>query len=275
VTTWLAVLLWLIAGAALISQVARQVAANPRSFESRAERTEFLESNRPTEGSYVFYGAAVLVGLVIAAAVWPSFTSLLDRAFAMILERDQAVTFSVVDAGLLVAFFVGYAVVARSADRLVVGAIRNGLYRAFGPERERNPNESGADIERITGWFTVAVGVTVLAFWAVQLASGRVPEIQTDAVSIGVRIGADALTGIALLVAGGAVLTGKSYAERAFLLAFGLLTYSLLSMVALFAARGDPFGTGLFVVLVLVTVGIGVSYLRTRGRPRRVELKLA
>ncbi|MCT9096445.1 hypothetical protein [Haloarchaeobius sp. HME9146] len=256
VTTWLAVLLWLVVGAVVVKQLVRQVTANPRSFDSPTERLAFLDRDRPTQTAYVFYTATVLVGLVVAAAVWPAVGTLLDRLFAMVLERQDGATFDVQSAALLGAFFVGFAVAARAADRLVVGGCRDLLYRSLQPTDVAASATARADAMRLAGWAAIAVAVVLVGYWLVLLGSGQVPAVQDEPLPLTPRLVGQVGTGIALLVAGTALVTERSYAIRAFLVAAGLLAYAFVDAVGYFVQQGDTVGVGLFVALTVVAVGV-------------------
>ncbi|WP_435360294.1 hypothetical protein [Haloarchaeobius sp. DFWS5] len=263
VTTWLAVLLWLVAGGVVVQAVRRQLSANPQSFPTAKARLDALDDRRPTPATVVFLAVAGLVGLVLGAAAWPAVDSLLERALAVVLVRDETVAFTALDAATLCVFAVGFAVVARALDRLVVGAVCQHIARslrtveAVGAIEANSPADREADV--VFGWFALGAGLALTGYWVIALASGAAGPGVTGSLSV-TLVGA-LVTTTALFVAGTALLVGHSDGDRAFLVAVGLLVYAAVDTASYLAELGDALGVAVFVSLAGLAIAVVVMAL--------------
>ena len=99
--------------------------------------------------------------------------------------------------------------------------------------------------------FAVIVGVAMLAIWAWLLSTGGYPELELSPVSAWIHLAAEAATAAILIVAGLALVTHKSWARKAYLVAIGALLFSVVNAVALYGERGN-------IPLVLFFIVLGI-----------------
>lgn len=136
--TGLALLLWLVAGVTALAIVVPQVQANPRRFETRHERDAFLDANRPSATQYRFALALVVLGGIVSVLAWQTFLDVLGALLPFVIELDGTLpsTLSPATVAVFVLFVVGFAAYSRGLDRLVIGVVRDLLYRSTVDEWE-------------------------------------------------------------------------------------------------------------------------------------------
>ena len=133
VRTSLAVAIWVIAGLSLLGLVLTQVKANPRRFENAEGLNRFLAVRRPTDRHYRFHLALTIFGGTTAMLAWERTLAVLAAILPMVVapSGELPATITVGNAAVLVVFFLGFAASARGLDRLVIGGVREFLYRAY------------------------------------------------------------------------------------------------------------------------------------------------
>lgn len=136
--TLVALLLWLVFGLTVGTTVLAQVRANPPTFGSANERDAFLDANRPSERDYRFNLALLVLGGSTAVLAWPTMLEVLRGLLPVVVTLDGTVpaVLTVGNVAVLVVFFLGFAAYARGLDRLVVGGMREFLYRTSADDWE-------------------------------------------------------------------------------------------------------------------------------------------
>jgi len=119
---------------------------------------------------------------------------------------------------------------------------------------------------RFAGWYAVAVGLLMLAQWGVSLATGQVPELQTEPWRIYFHLAGEFITALGLIVGGVALLNRLPWAMAAYLVAAGMLLYSVIVSPGYFAQQGQWAFVGLFGLLLVLTLW-SMSWI---ARARRV-----
>ena len=107
--------------------------------------------------------------------------------------------------------------------------------------------------------YSIIVGIAMLGIWTVQLLTGQAPELKTAPIEIALAITADWLTAIMLLVSGFGLLSGRNWAYKLYLFAFGMLVYSVLISSGYFGQLGNAIFVALFAVLFILCVIFVVS----------------
>ncbi|MEA3376149.1 MAG: hypothetical protein U9R72_08150 [Chloroflexota bacterium] len=110
---------------------------------------------------------------------------------------------------------------------------------------------------RFVAWYSIAVGILMLGQWTFFLASGQVPELQTEPFRIAFHLLAEGVTAIALIVSGISLVRRTSWARQAAFASLGMLTYTVLVSPGYFAELGQWPLVGMFGVLLILTL---VSY---------------
>jgi hypothetical protein len=102
--------------------------------------------------------------------------------------------------------------------------------------------------------FALIVGAGMIGQWLFFLATGQVPELKTEPLRIVFHLAAEFTTAIALLVGGIALLTGQTWGRWFYLLAMGMLLYTVIVSPGYFAEKGQWAFVGMFAVVLLLTL---------------------
>lgn len=107
--------------------------------------------------------------------------------------------------------------------------------------------------------FALVVGAGMIGQWVMFLVSGQVPELETEPLRIRFHLVAEFVTAIALLVGGIALLTDQTWGRWFYLLATGMLLYTVIVSPGYFAQKGQWAFVGMFaVVLVLALISVAL-----------------
>ena len=87
----------------------------------------------------------------------------------------------------------------------------------------------------------ILIGLSMLGFWAVAVATRRVPEIDSGGIEIWFHIAAEAVTGVVLIFGGIAVLVDGESPLTVVLssLGLGMLVYTLIVSPGYYVERRD------------------------------------
>ncbi len=107
---------------------------------------------------------------------------------------------------------------------------------------------------RLPAWYAIAVGVLMIGQWSFFLATGQVPELQTEPLGIAFHLVAEGVTAIALIGSGYSLLKEARWAREATFASLGMLTYTVLNSPGYFAEQGEWPLVGMFGVLLILTL---------------------
>ena len=110
-------------------------------------------------------------------------------------------------------------------------------------------------------WYGIIVGVLMLAQWGFFLATGNVPEVQTEPIRLGFHLAAEALSAAGLLISGVGLLTGRRWSIFTFFVSAGMVIYSEIFSPGYFAQQGQWIMVCMFAILLL---GAVISLLKLR-----------
>jgi hypothetical protein len=102
----------------------------------------------------------------------------------------------------------------------------------------------------------------MLAQWSVFLLTGNVPELQTEPLRIAFHLAGEFTTAIGLVVSGIGLLRGRRWAARLYLLAAGMLLYTVIVSPGYFAQQGHWPMVGMFGALFALTLASIATVLR-------------
>jgi hypothetical protein len=92
---------------------------------------------------------------------------------------------------------------------------------------------------KFAGIFALVVGLLMVGQWTASLVTGRVPELATAPLAIAFHLAAEILTALALVLAGLAILKKIRWGRTLFLVAGGMVLYSIINSPGYFAQRGQ------------------------------------
>lgn len=107
---------------------------------------------------------------------------------------------------------------------------------------------------KFAGWYGIVVGLLMLAMWGFFLATGQVPELQTEPFRIYFHLAAEFTTAIGLIVGGIGLLRGFSRATIIYFVAAGMVLYSLIVSPGYYAQQGQWVFVAMFIVLAALTM---------------------
>jgi hypothetical protein len=106
----------------------------------------------------------------------------------------------------------------------------------------------------LIGVFALLVGILMIAQWMLSLVTKRVPEIQTEPIRIRLHITAEFVTAAVLIASGVGLLTGSAYGPPLYLVAAGMLIYTVIQSPGYFAEKRQWPMVWMFVVLFVLAV---------------------
>lgn len=107
---------------------------------------------------------------------------------------------------------------------------------------------------RFTGWYSIIVGILMLAQWGFFISTGQVPEFQTAPWSIAFHLAGEAATALALIISGAGLLRGAAWARTVSFVALGMLTYTVIVSPGYFAQQGVWPLVGMFLLLLVLAL---------------------
>jgi hypothetical protein len=107
--------------------------------------------------------------------------------------------------------------------------------------------------------YAILVGIGMIGQWSVSLATGRVPELKSEPFRIAFHLAGEFLTAVALIAAGLGLWMGAPWGRAAYLVAGGMLLYTVVVSPGYFAQRREWPMVGVFgVLLVLALLALGL-----------------
>jgi hypothetical protein len=126
---------------------------------------------------------------------------------------------------------------------------------------------------RLAGWYGILIGVFMVAQWSLSLAAGGVPELQTEPYRIYFHLAAEFSTALALFAGGLALLKHWRWGLSIYLVAAGMLLYSVIVSPGYFAQLGQWAMVGMFAVLLALTMWTISEVARAQSAERTVLSK--
>ncbi len=108
--------------------------------------------------------------------------------------------------------------------------------------------------QKYIGLYAIVVGCLMLAQWVFFLATGQVPELQTEPIRLVFHLAAEFSTALALIGSGTALLRRLSWGRTAAFIALGMLLYTVIVSPGYFAQQGAWPLVAMFAALLLLAV---------------------
>ncbi len=107
---------------------------------------------------------------------------------------------------------------------------------------------------KISGIFTLSMGILMIAVWIVYLALGKFPELKTVPFEATFLLIAESLTAIALLLGGAGILKKQKWGKKLNLTAMGMMLYTVINSIGVFGQDGIIPLVIFFIILTLLTI---------------------
>jgi hypothetical protein len=124
-----------------------------------------------------------------------------------------------------------------------------------------------------TGWgnrgmalFALVMGASIIGLWALLLATGQAPELESAPIRFAGHLAAEGVTALALLAAAYGLLAGRAWAIPLYLVATGLLLYAMLQALGYYLAQGEMIFVAMFSLFTLLAL---ILLFRAIARRRR------
>ncbi len=102
--------------------------------------------------------------------------------------------------------------------------------------------------------FALIVGVGMIGMWGVFYFTNQIPELESEPIRIKFHLAGEFITALSLIIGGLALLTGQSWASAAYLVAMGMLLYTVIVSPGYFAQLGQWTFVVMFGVIILLGI---------------------
>ena len=110
------------------------------------------------------------------------------------------------------------------------------------------------NLKSITALFAIFIGLSMILMWIMFYLTGSIPEIETRPLELALHLLAEFITAVLLIFAGLGLIKSISWGYSAYLLATGMLLYTLIMSPGYFLQTGDFFYLPMFAVFILLTL---------------------
>jgi hypothetical protein len=107
---------------------------------------------------------------------------------------------------------------------------------------------------RFVAWYSILVGVFMLAQWGFTLGTGQTPEIQSEPIRLAFHLAAEFVTAVMLILSGIGLLRRTPWARLLSPVALGMLLYTVIVSLGYFAQQGQWAPVVMFAILLLLAV---------------------
>jgi hypothetical protein len=106
--------------------------------------------------------------------------------------------------------------------------------------RAGNPDSLARHPEaRSAAVFAIGAGIVIVLIWLYLLASGNTPEFQSQPLTTWIRLIVAVVTAVLLVVSGWALIAGRHWARKLYLIGAGMLLISAVNDIGHYIERGD------------------------------------
>jgi hypothetical protein len=112
-------------------------------------------------------------------------------------------------------------------------------------------------------YYGIIVGFLMFAQWGFFLASGQVPEVQTEPIRLAFHLAAEFITAAGLIATGFGLFKKYSWAKTGFLISTGMVIYSEIVSPGYFAQQGQWIFVIMFAVLLAGAVIAAIQVIRS------------
>jgi len=110
------------------------------------------------------------------------------------------------------------------------------------------------NIRKLASVYSIIIGIAMMCMWIAFLITNQVPEINTAPLKISYHLMAEFLTALLLLISGFGLFTKKEWGFHLYLIAMGMLLYTVIVSAGYYANLGDMIMVGMFTVFQVLTL---------------------
>ncbi|MBH1940920.1 hypothetical protein I5677_08460 [Mobilitalea sibirica] len=110
--------------------------------------------------------------------------------------------------------------------------------------------------------FAIFIGVSIISLWIMLFLSSQIPELRTEPISISLHIFSEILLAITLIIAGIKLFKDTNNSKKWFLLAMGLLIYSVINAAGYYGQNNEWAMVIMFGVIFMISTFFVVLSLK-------------
>jgi hypothetical protein len=107
---------------------------------------------------------------------------------------------------------------------------------------------------KFAGIYGILIGILMIVQWTFFIATGQVPELETEPVRIGFHLAGEFITALGLIISGIGLLRRAAWSRSAYFLSTGMLAYSAIVSPGYFAQQGQWIFVLMFAVLLALAL---------------------
>ena len=102
--------------------------------------------------------------------------------------------------------------------------------------------------------FAIIVGIGMIGMWGVSYFTKQIPELESEPIRIKFHLAAEITTALILVIGGAGLFTGQEWATTVYLVATGMLFYTVIVSPGYFAQKGQWTYVIMFAVILSLAV---------------------
>lgn len=102
--------------------------------------------------------------------------------------------------------------------------------------------------------FALVVGAGMIGMWSVSYFKHQIPELESEPIRIKFHLAAEFSTALVLIIAGVGLLFNQPWATNCYLVAIGMLFYTVIVSPGYFAQKGQWGYVVMFAVILLLAI---------------------
>ncbi len=121
-------------------------------------------------------------------------------------------------------------------------------------------------IKKVSAFYCLFMGISMIGIWIMFYFAGSIPEIETKPVELGFHITSEIITAIVLITGGIGLIKKKNWSFEIYLVAIGMLLYTLIMSPGYFAQKGDLAFVSMFILFIIATLILLSLSLREKSQ---------
>lgn len=102
--------------------------------------------------------------------------------------------------------------------------------------------------------FAIVVGIGMIGQWLFLYRTGQIPELETEPIRIKFHMAAEFMTALVLIAGGVGLLTNQRWGMDLYLIAIGMLLYTVIVSPGYFAQKKEWPAVGMFAVILILAI---------------------
>lgn len=117
-------------------------------------------------------------------------------------------------------------------------------------------------LRKVKGYYSILIGLSIIGLWIMLYITGNIPELETEPLRIYFHLAAEVLMGLLMILSGIALIIKKKWGKSLFLVANGLVIYSVINASGYYANKGEWSMVMMFGLICLLSTYFTINSLR-------------